>query len=160
MRRRRVPTGPRRLYDARGDLSSVVPFPRVADERLPAAVCITRPAFHRVLSRATLDAGVDVRLGVAAETLDLRDYDLIVGADGLHSKMRALAFEDVPAPQFTGQAVWRTLVPRPPELDVYHMFYGRKAKVGLVPVSERDLYVFAVQNVRERSRPPSRTAPG
>jgi naringenin degradation protein FdeE len=142
------------FHDAEGRLTSVVPFPQVADERLPAAVCITRPAFHQVLSQATRDAGVDVRLGVDAGSVDFDAYDLVVGADGLHSKVRELAFEKIPEPRFTGQAVWRTVVPRPPELDVYQMFYGRKAKVGLVPVSQQDLYVFAVQNVADQSRPP------
>ena len=155
------------FHNAQGELMTVVPFPRIADERLPAAVCITRPAFHRALSKITIDVGVDVRLGVgiasfvqAKGTVDvaLTDggtgrYDLVVAAEGLHSRTRASAFEETPTPQFTGQAVWRTLIPRPPELDVYQMFYGRKAKVGLLPVSTEDMYVFAVQNVPDTSRP-------
>ncbi len=153
--------------NAQGELMTVVPFPRIADERLPAAVCITRPAFHRALSMITIDVGVDVKLGVGIASLvqekgtvdvALTDggtgrYDLVVAAEGLHSRTRASAFEGTPTPQFTGQAVWRTLIPRPPELDVYQMFYGRKAKVGLLPVSMEDMYVFAVENVPDDSRP-------
>lgn len=66
---------------------------------------------------------------------------------------------DVPSPQFTGQAVWRTLMPRPPEIDVYHMIYGRKAKAGFVPVSDESLYMFVVQNVEDTSRPPREERP-
>lgn len=155
------------FYDATGALTSIVPFPRIADERLPAAVCITRPAFHEVLSRATTASGANVRLGVGVTALHSNDdvvevelsdgsraeWDLVIGADGLHSATRPLAFDALPPPRFTGQAVWRTLMPRPAELDVYHMFYGRKAKVGLVPVSPDSLYLFAVQNVPDASRP-------
>jgi 2-polyprenyl-6-methoxyphenol hydroxylase-like FAD-dependent oxidoreductase len=154
--------------NAQGERMAIIPFPKLAAERLPAAVCTTRPAFHRVLSNATIDAGVDVRLGLTVKSLAQRNgavdveltdgarysYDLVVAADGLHSRVRRLTFDDAPAPRFTGQAVWRTLVQRPPKLDVYHMFYGRKSKVGLVPVSNEGLYVFAVQNVADSSRPP------
>ena len=155
--------------NARGELTSVVPFPQVAHERLPAAVCITRPAFHHVLAAAIRAAGVEVRLGVGVDSLRQIDeavevvfgdgttgtYDLAVGADGLHSRVRAVTFDAAPRPRFTGQAVWRTLVPRPAGLDVYQMVYGRRAKVGLVPVSPHDLYVFVVQNVRDATRPPT-----
>ena len=154
--------------NAQGELTAVVPFPRMAAERLPCAVCITRPMFHRVLAGHTVEAGVDVRLGVTVDAIDLTDgaaavelsdgsvehFDLVVGADGLHSRVRELVFEQVPPARFTGQAIWRTLVPRPPSLDVYQMFYGRRAKFGLVPVSDDGLYVFAVQNVADASRPP------
>lgn len=154
--------------DAHGALTAVVPFPRVAAERLPCAVCIARPGFHSVLAQRTVDVGVEVRLGVtvasveltvAAAEVTLTDgtsgaFDLVVAADGLHSRVRDSIFENLPPPRFTGQAVWRTLVPRPPELDVYQMFYGRAAKVGLVPVSDEGLYIFAVQNVADDSWPP------
>ncbi len=154
--------------NAQGERTAIIPFPKLAAERLPAAVCTTRPAFHRVLSNATIDVGVNVRLGLTVESLAQRNgavdveltdgarysYDLVVAADGLHSRVRRLTFDDAPAPRFTGQAVWRTLVPRPPKLDVYHMFYGRKSKVGLVPVSNEGLHVFAVQNVADSSQPP------
>jgi 2-polyprenyl-6-methoxyphenol hydroxylase-like FAD-dependent oxidoreductase len=156
-----------RVLNARGEITGGVDFPRL-DRADPAAVGIARPAFHRVLADATLAAGVDVRLGTTVTSLQERDdalevefsdgsrgfYDLVLGADGLHSKVRELVLESPSAPQFTGQAVWRTLMPRPPELDVYHMFYGRRAKIGFVPVSTEDLYMFVVENVPDMTRPP------
>ena len=161
------------FFDAEGNLTTAVPFPQIADERLPPAVCTTRPAFHEVLSRATLDSGANVKLGVTVTALRSEDgvveaeltdgsrasYDLVVGADGLHSKVRELVFDSMPEPRFTGQTVWRTLMRRPPEFDVYRMFYGRKAKVGMVPVSHESIYLFAVQNVPDASRPPREQRP-
>jgi naringenin degradation protein FdeE len=155
------------FHNAVGEVTAVVPFPAIADERLPPAVCITRPAFHRAMSGITRDLSVDLRLGVSIASLEaehervvcrLTDsgpehYDLLVVAEGLHSQTRETVFGSL-TPRFTGQAVWRTLIPRPAALDVYQMFYGRKAKVGLVPVSEESLYVFAVQNVSDDTRPP------
>jgi 2-polyprenyl-6-methoxyphenol hydroxylase-like FAD-dependent oxidoreductase len=154
-----------RVLNAAGEVTGGVDFPRL-DGAGPSAVGITRPAFHRVLADATVAAGADVRLGVRVASLDpergrveLTDgssssYDLVLGADGLRSQVRDLVLEDVPEPRFTGQAVWRTLMPRPPDLDVYHMIYGRRAKVGFVPVSGEHLYMFVVQNVDDLSRPP------
>jgi 2-polyprenyl-6-methoxyphenol hydroxylase-like FAD-dependent oxidoreductase len=155
-----------RVLNASGEVTGGVDFPRL-DGAGPAAVGITRPAFHRVLTDATLAAGADVRLGVTVRALAQRDdavdveltdgtrdpYDLVLGADGLHSHVRGLTLESVPEPRFTRQAVWRTLMTRPTGIDVYHMFYGRRAKVGFVPVSAEHLYMFAVQNVDDASRP-------
>ena len=31
-------------------------------------------------------------------------YDLMVGADGIHSRLRAMLFPDAPKPAFTGRA--------------------------------------------------------
>ena len=160
------------FHNAKGEVTGIVPFPAIADERLPPAVCITRPAFHRAMSGITLDLAVDLRLGVTITSLEETDegihaalsdgeerqFDLVVAAEGLHSRTREQVFGGM-APRFTGQAVWRTLVPRPPALDVYQMFYGRRAKVGLVPVSDESLYVFAVQNVPDNARPPREERP-
>lgn len=160
------------FHNAAGEVTGVVPFPAIADERLPPAICITRPAFHRAMSGITRDLDVDIRLGVSIASLEeesehvvagLTDsgpeqYDLLVVAEGLHSPTRETVFGRM-TPRFTGQAVWRTLIPRPAALDVYQMFYGRKAKVGLVPVSQASLYVFAVQNVPDNARPPREDRP-
>jgi 2-polyprenyl-6-methoxyphenol hydroxylase-like FAD-dependent oxidoreductase len=156
-----------RVLNAAGEVTGGVDFPRMGSAG-PAAVGIARPAFHRVLADATAAAGVDVRLGVTVASLRSRDggveveltdgsvdsYDLVLGADGLHSQVRGIVLDSVPRPSFTGQAVWRTLMPRPADLDVYHMFYGRAAKIGLVPISADSLYMFVVQNVPDMSRPP------
>jgi 2-polyprenyl-6-methoxyphenol hydroxylase-like FAD-dependent oxidoreductase len=161
-----------RVLNAAGEVTGGVDFPRL-DGAGPAAVGITRPAFHSVLAEATRAAGTEVHPGVTVVSLqphadrvevELSDgtddaYDLVLGADGLHSQLRGLVLESQPAPRFTGQAVWRTLMPRPPELDVYHMFYGRRAKVGFVPVSREHLYMFVVENVPDLARPPREVRP-
>src|SRR5436190_4736400 len=73
---------------------------------LPPGNGITRPRLHRIFQDAVLEAGADVRTGVAVEKLEdvgevvdvvftdgaERSYDLVVGADGLHSQIRQLVF--------------------------------------------------------------------
>ena len=64
-----------------------------------------------------------------------RRYDLVVGADGIHSRTRAMLFPDAPAPAFTGQGCWRAVVPRPAEIDCAHVYVGGPVKAGITPVS-------------------------
>jgi 2-polyprenyl-6-methoxyphenol hydroxylase-like FAD-dependent oxidoreductase len=82
-------------------------------------------------------------------------YDLVVGADGLHSRVRELVFPDAPQPYFNGQTVWRVVIPRPPDLaDDMGMYYGRRNKAGCNPISDTEAYVFLVENALRSPRPP------
>src|SRR5579875_430045 len=90
-------------------------------EGLPPGNGITRPRLHAILQQHTLDAGARVRTGVTvvgleqtdatirAHTSDgeTREYDLVIGADGLNSQIRAEVFGDGFGPTFTGQVCWR-----------------------------------------------------
>lgn len=85
---------------------------------------VHRADLHRVLARAA--AGCDIRLGhklvgfdeVGAGVRPRFDdwastgrYDLLVGADGIHSAVRRALFGDE-SPRFSGNAAWRGLVDR------------------------------------------------
>ncbi len=69
---------------------------------------VRRARLLDVLDRAARDAGVTIRLGHAVS--DLPDAPLLIGADGLHSRVRA-ALNGPQAPFFTGQVAWRALIP-------------------------------------------------
>jgi 2-polyprenyl-6-methoxyphenol hydroxylase-like FAD-dependent oxidoreductase len=69
------------------------------------------------------------------------EFDLVVGADGVLSQTRAMVFPDAPAPEFTGQSVWRYNLPRPAGLDALHVYNG-PIGAGLVPISERLMYMY------------------
>lgn len=78
-----------------------------------------RADLHGVLAAACEAAGVTVERGVAATGYadgalltagGARAGDLIVGADGARSAIRAQMFPDS-MPRFTGQTAWRALVP-------------------------------------------------
>jgi len=115
---------------------------------------IMRPVLADILARATRAAGVEVRLGVSFATIaqdaDGVDvgftdgssgrYDLVVGADGLLSKVRAAVFPGASEPVFSGQGSWRTVVPRTRRNST--IFMGRNSKAGLNPVSETESYLF------------------
>lgn len=136
--------------------------------RIPNSGGILRPVLHRILSEATLASGATVRLGVSVGALDAAEgsvavtltdgtttrYDLVVGADGIHSRLRAMLFPDAPAPAFTGQGCWRAVVPRPASVDGAEIYVGGPVKAGIVPVSRDEMYLFLLQHVPGNPRMP------
>lgn len=109
------------IYGPAGQQLARIPGQRLAGPEYPANVGISRLALHKVLSETALELGARVRLGLSVESLadqgdsvdvlftdgSRGDYDLVVGADGLFSRVRHLLFGDSYTPRFTGQAVWR-----------------------------------------------------
>jgi 2-polyprenyl-6-methoxyphenol hydroxylase-like FAD-dependent oxidoreductase len=146
--------------DRKGKLLGEVHGLPVAGPHLPTDLGIARPALHKVLSEAALDQGTHIRLGVTFSTLEQRagqvcvtftdashgDYDVVIGADGVNSKLRALLFGDEHEPRFTGQSVWRYNVPRPPELDQPFFVDMPGGTAGFVPLTASTGYVLLVQS--------------
>ena len=138
---------------------SALPTPRIAGADIPGGGAILRPVLARILAEATRAAGVDVRLGcsftdiapdaggvdVAFTDGQRRRYDLVVGADGLYSSVRPRLLPDAPQPRYSGQAVWRAVLPRPEALKTITMWMGGPVKPGVNPVSAREMYLFVTQ---------------
>lgn len=148
------------LYTAGGQSIGVLPTPRVAGEDVPGGGAIMRPVLADILAKATRAAGVRVKLGCTFSRIEPRGeqvdvaftdgthgtYDLVVGADGLYSKVRAATFPDAPKPRYTGQGVWRAVVPRPAEIACATMWLGHRIKAGVNPVSREEMYVFVTED--------------
>jgi 2-polyprenyl-6-methoxyphenol hydroxylase-like FAD-dependent oxidoreductase len=158
-----------------GELVDVLPLQRMCGDRYPAAVTIRRPMLHTVLATAALDNGVTVRTsctvtalrgveqGVEATFPDgsTAEFDLVVGADGVWSQVRELMFgPDCVRPQFTQQVVWRAMLPRHAAVgERMLVFYGPHNKIGFNPIPPDEMYMFVVQNVPARLRPPREELP-
>jgi 2-polyprenyl-6-methoxyphenol hydroxylase-like FAD-dependent oxidoreductase len=126
---------------------------------VPGGGAILRPVLARILAEATRAAGTKVMLGCSftsiaqdAEGVDVtftdgqhRRYDLVIGADGLYSKTREAVFPDAPKPRYSGQACWRAVLPRPPEVTTATMWMGR-VKPGVNPVSKTHMYLFVTEH--------------
>jgi 2-polyprenyl-6-methoxyphenol hydroxylase-like FAD-dependent oxidoreductase len=142
-----------------GSPLATLPTPRVAGPDVPGSGAIMRPALARILAEATRAAGTNVRLGCSfsriaqdADGVDVeftdgqrRRYDLVIGADGLYSKTRKALFPGAPEPRYSGQAVWRAVLPRPPEVQCATMWMGR-VKPGVNPVSKELMYLFLTEH--------------
>ncbi|AYR24617.1 FAD-dependent oxidoreductase [Herbaspirillum rubrisubalbicans] len=161
------------VCSSEGARLAVLPTPVRLEDGIPGCGGIMRPVLHKILSDKVLAAGVNVRLGLSVDKLEqtpdqvdveLTDgskaaYDLVVGADGLFSRIRGLLFPDAPLPQYTGQSAWRAQLPRPPEIDRRHFFLGGPYKVGLTPVSQDRMYMFLLENSKEKRRIPDHDLP-
>lgn len=136
------------------------------DEGLPATGGILRPILHRIMSREVRRSGATVRLGISVETLDpvgdgvdLRftdgssgRYDLVIGADGIHSRIRSLLFPDFVRPQYTGQSSWRVLADRPAGFDRGEFYLGHPNMAGITACSPDKVYAFLLNSDPERRR--------
>ncbi len=139
--------------DQDGGVQGIVELPRLNGPQYPSCVGMMRPALHQVVADAMTAAGVRARFGTTLGSLDeARGYDLIVGADGASSRLRELLFGPQHKAQFTGQAVWRAMVPKPREVKARHAYYGPRHKAGYNPVSESEMYIYLVQNVTGNPR--------
>lgn len=129
---------------------------------LPDGGGIMRPDLHRILARTVRESGVQVRLGISYDRFEQladgievtftdgsrRRYDLMIAADGIFSRTRELLFPDAPKPAFTGQGAFRTVAPRPAELDMIEIYLGDPIKAGVTPVSKDELYMFTLSPER------------
>lgn len=158
-----------KMCDANGNVLHAPRSERLYGPDIPNGAGILRPVLHRILGDAVIGAGVPIRFSTTVETLtqsaDRVDvlfsngasgrYDLVVGADGLSSRIRAVVFPDVPKPRFTGQGCWRAVLPRPAEIDGSCSFHARHHKAGVNPVSQDEMYLFLLQHVPDnRWMPP------
>ncbi len=154
--RRGVPFDTLRMRQADGTLIAELPTPRTGGPDLPATMGALRSDLQAVLRDHVYAAGVNVRLGLSvraiatgaerasAEFTDgtAGDYDLIVGADGIRSAVRALlGITTVPQP--SGMSIWRVVADRPAELDCAELYYnGPRYKAGYTPISAGKCYAY------------------
>jgi 2-polyprenyl-6-methoxyphenol hydroxylase-like FAD-dependent oxidoreductase len=77
--------------------------------------------------------------------------DLVVGADGIHSRVREMiGIETGPEP--VGMGIWRVVADRPPELECSELYYGGpKYKAGYTPISDGLCYAFLIEENLDRS---------
>lgn len=146
----------RNIYlDERGEPITDTYYPSQHSDIAPI-IGIRRAELHRILA-SRLDAlCVDIRLGTTAVRIDqntaehvtvaLSDgttgqYDLVVGADGIQSEIRRLVAGPL-EPVYTGLGVWRSVHARPKDLTAKIMMMGTGKRLGIMPISDDQLYLF------------------
>ncbi|WBM31633.1 MULTISPECIES: FAD-dependent oxidoreductase [Pseudomonas] len=148
------------IYTTDGQPLVRIPGQRLAGPQYPANVGISRRALHKVLSETTIELGAKVRLGTTLQSMEQDErgvdvvftdgtrarYDLVVGADGLYSKVREMLFGNKYMPRFTGQSVWRYNFPRMPQIDHLANYQGPAGNAGLVPLSDELMYMFTTSH--------------
>lgn len=118
-----------------------------------SAISIHRADLHDALLAAA--DGVPIRLGTTVDRLaangggmDVRfsdgaekRFDLVVGADGIRSRVRELTFGDA-ALTYAGYTSFRMVVERPAGFAGILEMWGRGRRVGLSPVNRDQLYCY------------------
>lgn len=93
-----------------------------------------------------VDAGdADRRARVATSDGDL-DADLVVAADGIGSRIRAILFPDSPGPRYSGFTTWRFVAPALPEgasRAEPAETWGRGEVFGVLPLASGEVYCYA-----------------
>ncbi|PLP95264.1 hypothetical protein CYD26_05275 [Pseudomonas sp. FFUP_PS_473] len=144
------------IFSAEGRLLTQVATPRVAGEAVPGSGAVMRPVLAQILADATRASGTEVRLGCTITALEQdaegvsvaftdgsqSRYDLLVGADGLYSSLRQQLMPEAPKPHYSGQGVWRAVLPLDPAVTHTQLWVDDHIKVGLNPVSREQMYLF------------------
>jgi 2-polyprenyl-6-methoxyphenol hydroxylase-like FAD-dependent oxidoreductase len=121
----------------------------------PAGSClgVHRAVLHEAL-RGVAPASVrygttvdSVRDGPAEVRVALSDgfageYDLVVGADGIHSVVRRLVFDGA-GPRYVGQVSWRLVAEGGPPIGAWTVMLGRDRAFLLLPIGGGRLYGYA-----------------
>jgi len=152
----------------RGDILSETPMKALAERYDTPLMAVHRADLLAALLKAVGDhvvqsgvactgfrqdeAGVRLQLASGEEVTG----DLLVGADGIHSSIRAQLF-GVARPRYAGYTAWRGVVSTTPEgwnEQVATETWGNGKRFGLVPLSQGRIYWFATRNAPEGTPDP------
>ena len=125
-------------------------------------VALTHADLHQLLS-----ADVPVRRGTTLSTLDdhgarasvsfddgsTGEYDVVIGADGVHSWVRPATFSERSGPRFLGQVSWRFLVDDAPGSSAWTVWLGSGATFLAVPLGGGRTYCYAAVDRRTPTDP-------
>jgi 2-polyprenyl-6-methoxyphenol hydroxylase-like FAD-dependent oxidoreductase len=81
--------------------------------------------------------------------------DLVVGADGVHSWVRAQSWPDAPAPVYSGSTTWRAVTTRSSAaVTEMSLSWGQGTEFGVMPLVDGRTYWYAAANADEGQRNP------
>jgi 2-heptyl-3-hydroxy-4(1H)-quinolone synthase len=80
-----------------------------------------------------------------AKKSDLAGYDLVIGADGIHSQVRQELFGPS-KPRYMGYRSHRLIMDNAAGARCFTEYLGRGQRIGLVPIGEQRLYVWTTYN--------------
>lgn len=153
--RRGCPYGQVKMFTANGHPVGLAGPPPIG--KYPSHNGVSRRILHEVLFEEARRFGVKYRMGVTVKQLEEKEtevtvtftdgsthtYDIVVASDGIYSGIRGMVFGEM-EPKYMGLSVWRYPFARHEDLDTGYIYYGRRSKVGFIPMSKETMYMFLV----------------
>jgi 2-polyprenyl-6-methoxyphenol hydroxylase-like FAD-dependent oxidoreductase len=154
-----VPVETIAIHAPDGTVVARQPATRHGDTPWPGFTGIGRAALHAILVAGARDAGVALLTdadvvtvaqdddGVCVTLADGRSLaaDMLVGADGVHSRLRAQFFPAEARPRPIAEGVWRAFVPGLRRDDVCILYGGPVGTIGYTPMKD-GLYLYVVDS--------------
>lgn len=149
-----------KVLDAQGTEVREIPGATIPGADFPPMNGITRPRLHEILTEAALGAGAVIaydatfreirdegdRVSVTFSDGAIASYDIVVGADGVYSRVRSEVLQLEAAPVYNGQSAFRVNVPRrmagQMEIDRIILQRGPSGMAGYVPLGPDLAYMF------------------
>ena len=139
---------------------------RTGGPDLPATVGMYRPALARILTEAAVAAGGKLRYATTVQSLaqdpggvdvtfsdgTSSRYDLVIGADGVRSRVRSLLGIELET-RPTGMGIWRVFTSRPDSVTRTDLYYrGACYIAGYCPTAGDSLYAYLVEDAQDRAQ--------
>jgi 2-polyprenyl-6-methoxyphenol hydroxylase-like FAD-dependent oxidoreductase len=124
---------------------------RILRDALPAAALLAGVTTTGIIGGA--DGGpAEVRFRHGDHDAVLH-ADLVVGADGVHSWVRAQRWPDAPAPVYSGSTTWRAITtPSSDAVTEMSLSWGQGTEFGVMPIVDGRTYWYAAANADEAQR--------
>ena len=153
--RRGSPYGQVKMFTAGGHVVGLAGPPPMG--KYPSHNGISRKVLHEVLYDKAQKLNIPYRMGITVEAIENKEdgvdvvftdgskgsYDILIACDGIKSKVRNMVFGEM-TPRYMGLSVWRYPFKRHEDLDTGYIYYGKRSKIGFIPMSADDMYMFMV----------------
>jgi 2-polyprenyl-6-methoxyphenol hydroxylase-like FAD-dependent oxidoreductase len=152
------------FFDHKGTLVADIPSSLGGD--VPANCALRRSALADALYQAAVRAGAAVHhnvevtalddngasVGIVGQGAEFGRFDLVLAFDGMNSLVRERLFGGEKQPVYTGYYVWRVTLPRDPSVTYVQVFHGSRTYAGVIPLSEKFMYMFVVTREQAGAR--------